>query len=241
VSRKLGILGGMGPLASAELIHTLYRLNVTEKEQEMPACVLWSDPSIPDRTTAILSGEAAQVAEVAGRLTAALQSLSDLGADRIVIACVTAHHFLPGVPGPLREKVVPLIDLVIDDLIARPRPCLLLCTTGTRRARIFDGHERWKDVADQVIFLDEEDQHELHRLLYRLKELEPPETVLRWLDTLPAKYGRDHLIFGCTELHLIHRALEARAVGRDAFGVLDPLWIAARDAKKLLGGEAPPS
>jgi aspartate racemase len=153
---------------------------------------------------------------------------------------VTVHHFLPQVPEPLRRKVISLIDLVIDDLIATPRPSLLLCTTGTRQARIFDGHDRWGEVAEQVIFLDEGDQHELHRLLYRLKELLPAEDVLRWLDTLPAKYGRDHLIFGCTELHLIHRAREARAVGRDAFGVLDPMWIAARDAKKLLGGEGLP-
>ena len=47
--RLLGVLGGMGPLASAELVHTIYRLNVAEPEQGSPALLLRSDPSIPDR------------------------------------------------------------------------------------------------------------------------------------------------------------------------------------------------
>jgi methylaspartate mutase epsilon subunit len=232
VSRGLlGILGGMGPLASAELVHTLYRLNAGGKEQEMPACILYSDPSIPDRTTAILAGD---TMELVARITAALEALAAQRVDRIVIACVTAHHVLPQVPEALRRRVISLIELAIDEILAAPRRCLLLCTTGTRRARIFEGHERWGEVADQVDFLDEADQHELHRLLYCLKELAPAEDCLRWLDTLPAKYQLDHFIFGCTELHLIHRALESRAVGRDAFCIIDPLLIAARDVRKLL-------
>src|SRR5215208_5680219 len=110
IGARIGILGGMGPLASAELVHTIYRLNMVEPEQEAPACLLLSDPSIPDRTTAILAGD---TTELARRLTAALAELDRLGAERIVIACVTAHAVLPEVPAPLREKVVSLLDLAI--------------------------------------------------------------------------------------------------------------------------------
>ena len=46
----LGILGGMGPLASAEFVRSVYELNVQTKEQASPVCVLYSDPTIPDRT-----------------------------------------------------------------------------------------------------------------------------------------------------------------------------------------------
>ncbi|HEY0783486.1 MAG TPA: aspartate/glutamate racemase family protein, partial [Thermoanaerobaculia bacterium] len=65
---KLGILGGMGPLASAEFVHTLYRLHLNGPEQGAPACVLLSDPSFPDRTEAILRGESE---DLTARLTAA--------------------------------------------------------------------------------------------------------------------------------------------------------------------------
>src|SRR5437764_219943 len=96
----LGLLGGMGPLASAEFIATLYHLNLVEPEQESPSCILLSDPTFPDRTEAILAGDTGLLAL---RLEQALQRLVDLGADWIVIACVTIHHVLPQVREPLRR------------------------------------------------------------------------------------------------------------------------------------------
>src|SRR5260221_377430 len=104
----LGILGGMGPLASAEFLKTIYRLNLSGSEQEAPSCVLLSAPSFPDRTAAILNGSTAILVT---RLTQALEELASLGAERIVIACVTIHHLLPDVPERLRRRVVSLLDL----------------------------------------------------------------------------------------------------------------------------------
>jgi aspartate racemase len=46
----------MGPLASAEFVKTIYEYNLASREQEMPACILLSDPTIPDRTEAIQNG-----------------------------------------------------------------------------------------------------------------------------------------------------------------------------------------
>jgi aspartate racemase len=228
----LGILGGMGPLASAELLKTIYRLNIPGPEQEAPRCVLLSDPSFPDRTEAILSGSTGHLAE---RLTAALEELARRGAERIVIACVTAHHVLPDVPEPLRRKVISLLDLVVDELTAARQPHLLLASTGTRRSRIFERHERWSTVAGQVHVLDEDDQHRLHEWIYRLKQNAPPEDCLAWLDTLPSRYGIDSFLFACTELHLLQEPLARRArLAETAFHVIDPLFSVARDIRKLV-------
>jgi aspartate racemase len=226
--KKLGILGGMGPLASAAFLGTIYRLNIVEPEQEAPLCLLLSDPTFPDRTTAILEGKTEPLVE---QLTRALQGLVDLGADRIVIACVTVHHILSQVPEPLRKRVVSLLDLFADEILAAPRPRLLLATTGTRTARIFESHERWPEIAPWVIFLGEGDQRELHDRLYRLKKGEPGDSCLAWLDTLPAKYGAEGFLFGCTELHLLQPLLGDRAGDGS---VVDPLLTAARDVDKLL-------
>jgi aspartate racemase len=220
--KKLGILGGMGPLASAEFLRTIYRLNITEPEQGAPVCLMISDPSFPDRTEAIRCGDTGPLAE---RLTAALGDLVSLGADRIVIACVTAHHVLDQVPPLLRQRVVSLIDLVVDQILAEPRRRLLLTTNGTRTARIFERAERWPDVAQWVERPSVEDQETLHALLYRLKRGDTGDDIVRWLEDLPARYTVDACIFGCTELHLVYRAMEERgSVG----GVLDPLTVAAR-------------
>jgi len=222
--KKLGILGGMGPLASAEFLNTIYRLNITDPEQGAPVCVMISDPSFPDRTEAILRGDTGRLVE---RLTAALGDLVSLGADRIVIACVTAHHVLDQVPQILRQRVVSLIDLVIDQVLTEPRRRLLLTTNGTRTARIFERAERWPDVAQWMERPSAEDQETLHALLYRLKRGEVAGEVVRWLEDLPARYDVEGCIFGCTELHLVYRAMEERG---SAAGVLDPLTLAARAA-----------
>jgi aspartate racemase len=230
-NRLLGILGGMGPLASAELVHTIYRLNMVEPEQGAPALLLHSDPSIPDRTTAILAGD---TRELTARLTAALEHLAACGAQRIIIACITAHHVLPEVPEPLRSRVVSLLDLVIDEIHAASGPYLLLATLGTRRARIFERHPRWGEVAGRVRFLDDEDQHRLHEALYRFKQNEPVEPLIPWLESLPGKYKAEGLIFGCTELHLVQRHLVRRR-DDEALCIIDPLLTAARDLDRLLG------
>lgn len=233
---KLGILGGMGPLASAELLHTVYRLNITAPEQNAPACLLYSDPSMPDRTEAILRGS---TEELTHRVTRALEELDRMGADRIVIACVTAHHVLPDVPEPLRRKVISLFDLMVDELLAAPAPSLLLATVGTRRARLLERQPRWPEIAPWVRFLDEEDLQGFHTWLYRLKQGRPGdlEELLGWLDTFPTRYGLDTLLFGCTELHLLQRPLAARGKN-PGYRIVDPLFVAARDLDRLLRAPA---
>ena len=225
----LGIVGGMGPLASSEFLRTIYKLHLAEPEQGSPRCLLDSDPTFPDRTTMIREGKVEQLAK---RLEETVENLAMAGAARIVIACVTVHCALPLVREPLRRRVISLLDLVIDELLAAPPgPFLLLATSGTRAARIFESHQRWNEVADRVVFPDEQDQERLHGWLYELKAGDPGDACRTWLATLPGRYGAAGLIFGCTELHLLRSAFADAA---SAPRIIDPLWTAARDLPKLL-------
>jgi aspartate racemase len=227
----LGILGGLGPLASAEFLKTIYRLNNLGSEQEAPSCVLLSDPSFPDRTEAILKGSTEFLAV---RLTRALEELSSLGAERIVIACVTIHHVLPAVPERLRRRVVSLLDLIAQEVKASRQPHLFLASTGTRTAHIFERHEGWGLVAELIRFPDEDDQQELHDWIYRLKRGEPAESCLAWLESLPSRYGTDRFIFACTELHLLQEKISRSTGIVQASRIIDPLLSVARDFHKLL-------
>ncbi|HEX9943414.1 MAG TPA: aspartate/glutamate racemase family protein [Thermoanaerobaculia bacterium] len=230
---NLGVLGGMGPLASAEFLQTIYRLNLALPEQGSPVCIVCSDPTFPDRTAAIVNGSVQALGE---RLARALESLVRIGATRLIITCVTAHYALPFLPPTLHRKVISLVDLAVQELAAFPRPRLLLASDGTRRARLFESHERWPSVADWVQFPDARHQAELHNWIFRLKSGEPAADCLSWLDRLSARYGTDGFIFGCTEFHLLQRPLAEIGEGdvQAERGVVDPLWIAARDLRKLL-------
>ena len=96
---RLGILGGMGPLASAEFLRTIYDYSLVDTvEQGAPVVSLYSDPTIPDRTEALLNGDDAAVFR---QFTEALSYLTATGATKIVICCMTIHYLLPKLPPAL--------------------------------------------------------------------------------------------------------------------------------------------
>ena len=228
----LGIVGGMGPLASAEFLRTVYRFHLGEPEQASPCCILSSDPTIPDRTAAIREGLVEVLAE---RLAQAVADLLTAGATRVVIACVTVHCVLPMLPEPLRRNVVSLLDLTIDELLTSDDgPFLLLVTTGTRSARIFENHQRWREVAPRVLLPDEQDQKQLQAWIYELKSGMPAAIRLDWLESLRGRYGAAGLVFGCTELHLLQELIANGGKEADLGRIIDPLWIAARDLPRIL-------
>src|SRR5258708_1595314 len=220
-----GILGGMGPLASTEFLSTIYRLSLgqTRTEQDMPRVVLLSDPSVPDRTTAIETG---QIQEMNHDLERLLTELTKIEVDQIVIACVTAHFFLPylNLPASIRSRIIPLISVVCDALRSDPGKYLLLRTTGTRDAQIFEAHPGWHEVSSRVSIPDDLDQEAIHRdYLYQVKKRSVSAGDLKLLGHLKQKYQVDGFIAGCTEVHLPTKDLLASGIR-----MIDPLYILAQ-------------
>ncbi len=216
----LGVVGGLGPLVSAEFLKTIYEEGIHEREQNSPRVLVYSDPTFPDRTSAFLAGDEEpikrQLAEVLGKLR-------DQGASRIVICCVTMHHVLPRMPEDLRSLVVSLIDVAAEAVSRSTERHLLLCSTGTRRLGLFERHPRWNAIRDRVALPSDEDQDTVHRMIYALKVNESIDTVAPALDSLLRKYGVRSFIAGCTEMHFFAKR-HVRQGGR----CIDPLLLIAR-------------
>lgn len=220
----LGVLGGMGPLASTAFLDTLYRLNALEPEQRAPSCVLWSDPRVPDRTRLLADGRAD---ELESWLRRGLERLADLGARRLVVTCVTAHAVLPRLSEGLRRRTYSLLDLALAELLPTVEPFLPLLTLGTRRAGVFESHPAWPRLAAAARWPSEAGQEEIHALIYRLKAGEGPGPSLAAVARLAREAGARRVLCGCTELHLLARAVEG---GGDGGGLVwcDPLTALAR-------------
>ena len=226
----LGILGGMGPLASAEFVRTIYEENTGDDERSSPACVLYSDPSMPDRTGAILDHETSELAE---RLTRSLSRLRRLGATHVVVCCVTLHHCLPAVPYALRRRVISLLDVVVEEVTASAEPSLLLCTLGVRAASLFEHHLRWESIRDHVVMPNATDQRRIHDMIYGdLKRNRCDDSLLRLLDELRRTYGTRSFLAGCTEIHLLHKYV--RRARSTAYPFVDPLWTVATTLSRRL-------
>src|SRR4051812_16388129 len=104
----LGILGGVGPLASARFLGSIYRAAEANLEQEAPRVILASDPSFPDRTANLLRGERKILIQKTEEQIALLLTA---GATHIVICCFTLHEILQEVNAKLRKTVISLPNL----------------------------------------------------------------------------------------------------------------------------------
>ncbi|MBD2309510.1 amino acid racemase [Chroococcidiopsis sp. FACHB-1243] len=228
MKKVLGILGGMGPLASAEFLKTIYEFNLADREQEMPVCFLYSDPTIPDRTEAIANGLDDLLLN---DLITVLETLYLLGVDKIVIPCITIHYFLPKVPLILREKIVSLVDLILEEVLNRQEHQLLLCTQGTLNACIFQQHRLWK-WAEPYIIVPQAEHKQIHNLIYQIKKEGIQKSALAFLNTLLNKYEVNSFIAGCTEFHLLAKYL----IQHNAryYRVVDPLLIIATNLRKFI-------
>jgi aspartate racemase len=222
----LGVLGGMGPLASAEFVKTVYELSAGASEQEAPTVVLVSDPTFPDRTEALRSGDEAVLAD---RLTRGLHALERHGASAMVVCCVTIHRVLGAVPAALRRRVISLVDEVVDGLAERDGRHVMLCSQGTWDTEVFPRHPGWASVRDRVVFLDRPDQAYLHdEVIYAIKRNADAGRFVTPLERLCARYGARSFIAGCTELHLVVKRMPGWAAAGGETGILDPLSRIAR-------------
>lgn len=233
MKKLLGILGGLGPLASAEFVKTIYEYNYAELEQELPGCILYSDPRFPDRNDAI-AGDSGDI--LVSFLVEILESLCQLSVDKIVISCMTIHYFLPRVPTRLKEKVISLVDLIVNEVLTSKKQHLLLCTKGTRGAGIFQQHTQWSLVENYITFPDKYDQNMIHSLIYEIKKNCSKAPVAHYLETLISKYQVDSLIMGCTELHLVTKYLMTSEHSGHQYATIDPLITIAKNIKNLTNG-----
>jgi aspartate racemase len=106
MENMLGVLGGMGPLASQLLYKMITEKTVAEKDQDHIDMMILNHATMPDRTRAILSGDTARIYDM---LLEDCRILERAGCRAIVIACNTAHYFSHQFEASLR---IPLISMV---------------------------------------------------------------------------------------------------------------------------------
>jgi aspartate racemase len=218
----LGIIGGMGPLASAEFLKTIYEHSVGACEQEAPVVLMYSDPTFPDRTEAFLRNSDRELLD---QLIDTLRRLCDFGVTSIIICCITIHYLLPDLPLDLRGRVRSLLDVIFEEVARGRKRHLLICTTGTRKSGVFQTHAQWERSRDYFVLPDERDQDSIHELIYRIKKNGDVGESIPLLEALLKKYEVDSFIAGCTETHLLaKRFMSAQSV----FTCIDPLNILAQ-------------
>lgn len=207
MKKTIGILGGMGPLATADLFQKIVSLTDAGQDREHIRIYIDSNASIPDRTAAILDGGEDPVPA----MTDALRHLEACGADCVIMPCNTAHYFLPRLE-PLTK--LPFLSMIRAAAAAcRERfpgkAMAVLATKGTLAAGLYQEAL----AAEGVPFLvpDENEQESLMAVIYQgVKAGAPPERYRKAFTSVAeglAGRGAEGFLLACTELPLAFRAL----------------------------------
>jgi aspartate racemase len=231
----LGVLGGMGGLASAEFVKTIYEFSgdLSPQEQAAPAVIMYSDPAFPDRTEAFLRGETQLLLT---RLIDALELLCGMGASQLVICCMTIHYLLPQVPGALRERIISLTDAIFSSVESLRKKQLVISSTGTIKLELLQRHPRWEQARNYFVFPSEAEQRQMHDLIYEVKLNRNLLEARLFVETLLARHQVDSFIAACSEIHLLAKQFAPSGLQQRRYGCIDPLAIIARqvvEARKL--------
>jgi len=196
----LGVVGGMGTQATACFYQVLHSLQSVASEQEYLDVLLYSKPSIPDRT-AFITGKSSE--SPLGHLIRAAQMLESAGASCIVVPCATSHFFYADL---VKSVNVPVLNM-LDETAKYVKECgignvCLLATDGTISGGYF--HKAFDKYSINVTVPSDGMQSDLMNIIYDVKRGE--DVSVDVLDLIIQKLrdgGAEAVVLGCTELCVI--------------------------------------
>lgn len=218
---RLGVLGGMGPLATAVFYHRLVDFGKLDSscDQDHIDTLIWSDCSIPDRTTVIKSGNPdallAQCAE-------GFKILENGGCDFICFPCNTLYYYYEDLQKLTPVPILNMIDITIAKLKEQKpdaKKIQVFATDGTRETGLYEKYAARYGL--EVVPVSDELQKEIMSFIYELKNTgrtDFPELSQRILQA--RKAGVDFVILACTELSCIPLTAKASAYAYDAMNCL---------------------
>ena len=223
----LGIIGGMGPLATQLFYRQIIDMTDAHCDQEHLNMMILNHASMPDRTSAILKGD---TADLEMRLIADAKHLEANGACAIAMPCNTSHYFAEKIQAAIGIPFVNMIKETVKVIADNPRQMKkvgILATTGTIKTGLYQ--KEFEKVGIQAIAPSEEGQAEVMRIIYDGIKEGGPIDYNRFLDIENelASKGCQAAILACTELSVFKEQFRLPPYYVDAMEVLSAAAITA--------------
>ncbi len=229
MKKTIGIIGGMGPLATCDLFRKIIDITDAASDQEHIRVCIDNNTEIPDRTAAIIAGGKDPVEQ----MSRSAKGLQAMGADVLIMPCNTAHYFHSRVA----ETVdVPLLNMLEETAkYAKEKGITrvgLLATDGTIRSGVYAKAFEKEGIA--ICTPSAENQQAVMDVIYKgVKAGNYSLDLTGFYAAMDEVFaaGAETLVLGCTEL----------PVAFDMFRIdkphIDPTLILAMAAVKFVGGK----
>lgn len=225
--RKLGVIGGLGPMATALFMKMVIEMTDAVTDQEHIEMIIYNCPQIPDRTRFIL-GQSSQ--DPAPEMIGIGKKLAEQGAEVIAIPCITANYFYERLSREIQAEIIDIIHEICEYLVRRNIRCAgLMATSGTLESRLFQRVFE-KSGCSLTVPSAERQQDVMHIIYENVKANRPVEMErFRAASEELQKAGAEVIILGCTELSVVR---ENYGIGA---GYLDAMQLMAKCAVEGCG------
>ena len=226
----LGIIGGMGPEATAEIFQRIISKTKADEDQDhMRICVL-NDSNIPDRTKFILEeGE-----NPLPYLKKAVKQLLKLKVKSFIIACNTAHYFVDKLDyNHHKITFYSIVDETIEHINRHYSgyPICLLATNGTIKTKVYS--KKLDELSIKQISLNETNQEKIMSAINMTKAGFPKQEIIKTLEEVMSQTNIQEekclFVLGCTELSLYRTELSKKYRVIDAMDILIDKVITANN------------
>ena len=230
MNKVLGVIGGMGPLATVKLFDKIVQYTDAKCDQEHLRIIIDNNTFIPDRSAYILAdGE-----DPRGQLINSATLLQKSGAEYLIMPCNTAHYFLDDI---VKNTDIPFLNMIEETaryIKVNHEGTIkigLLATEGTHKAMVYDNV--FSKYGLTVISPSEENRRYIMDLIYNIKKGIKQENLEGFYKVIEEMESQDVNLFilGCTELSVALDLYNFKGSYIDAMDILAKKAIEFSGAK----------
>ncbi|WP_413381003.1 aspartate/glutamate racemase family protein [Alkalihalobacillus sp. 1P02AB] len=228
MNETIGILGGMGPLATVDLAEKIILQTKVSCDQDHIPLLIYNNTQIPSRVNAIINQQESPVVE----LIQTAKVLEKAGASFIVMPCHTAHYWFDDIQKNVHVPILNMIENTVHsvkDTIKAEKQILLFATSGTIKAQLYQ--KAFQTEGIQITIPTRKEQKIVASAIDEVKAgYIANNHYLNELNKMVQKYKRkgiSAIIGGCTEIPLLFPYIQNHRITK-----YDPTLMLAKMAVK---------
>ncbi len=196
--KTIGIIGGMGPLATVKLFEKIVLNTSASSDQDHPPILIDNNTRIPDRTQFVLGTGRDPRPE----LIKSAKKLEKMGADFLIMPCNNAHYFYEDIVKEINIPLLSMIEAAVEKVKTeyKNEKVGILGTDGTIMGKVYQRVLEREKIDYLVPSI--EGQREVMKLIYNIKMgIYDNELENLYREFINMKNdGVQVFIIGCTEL-----------------------------------------
>lgn len=220
-TKTVGIIGGMGPLATIDLMRRVVLNTPASDDGDHIRMLVDNNPRVPSRINALIEGTGVSPAPC---LIDMARSLESSGADFLAMPCNTAHHYHPDIAAAVSIPVMSIVEEALEHVVAQlgDEPSIgMLASSALQKIDLYEHPAEQRGV--RLHYPATTDQHKVMQLINAIKagqhsaaQIAQLEPILKTLQSA----GADCALLACTEFSAVSSQIASPLPVLDASEIL---------------------